>query len=146
MQIDIEIEKVIQEKDIAKIIFTRQTTQRAARLFINWLAEKRGEATKYAISKFANELTSGKHLWHNSPFKYSRRNFYMTVIKRLQRLGLLGFASRYDERSRKTHLVYAYIHQNIPQSPPAGTPSFWRTCYYIASKWNGEFGRDEGGA
>ena len=141
MQISFDGEQVIREKDVCKVIFNRRKTQRAFRIFLEWLKQKGNWATKYAVSKFADSLNDGKYLWQNAPFRYSRRNFYMTVLKRLLGLGLLEIRPKYSERDHRTHFVYSACLLDIPQRPPA--QGFWKYCYYLCRKWNREFKGDQ---
>jgi len=140
MKISFDGEQIIREKDLCKIIFNRRKTQRACRIFLEWLKERGGWATKYAVSQFADSLKEGKHLWQNAPFRYSRRNFYMTILKRLLGLGLLEIRPHYMERDHSTHFVYSACILDIPQRPPA--QGFWKYCYYLSRHWNREFEAD----
>lgn len=138
MRMDLSEERVLSARDPLEIIFPNKITRTAARIFLDWLKEGGGKATKNAVSNFANSLEGGKHMHKNAPFKYSRRNFYMTVLKALIKL---GFIQRnvpfWDEKSRKTHYVYMRNIFDIPQKPPS--VGFWKLSYYVCRKWNDEF-------
>ena len=140
MQLCFDGEQVIREKGVCKVIFNRRKTQRACHIFLEWLKQRENWATKYAVSQFADTLNEGKHLWQNAPFRYSRRNFYMTILKRLLGLGLLEIRPKYSESDQHTHFVYAACLLDIPQRPPA--QGFCKYCYYISCHWNHEFEAD----
>ncbi|MCX8192111.1 MAG: hypothetical protein N3F06_04820 [Nitrososphaerales archaeon] len=121
-----------------EILFPKGKTRTAATLFIQWLNERGGQATKSAISHFANQLQEGNFQVNGIPFKYSRRNFYLTILKTLIDL---GFISRnvpvWDSKRKRTLYVYSRNIFDIPQKPPA--IGFWRNAYYICKKWNEMF-------
>jgi len=128
-------EKIFSAKDAIEIIFPNKKTQAAAHLFIQFLKDKDGKATKNAVSDFADKLQSGTLIHNNIPFKYSRRNFYVTLTRTLVSL---GFIQRnvpvWDDGGKKTNYVYVRNIFDIPRKPPS--VGFWRLAYYICRKWN----------
>ncbi|MCP8305360.1 MAG: hypothetical protein H3Z50_07860 [archaeon] len=138
MKLDLSEEGVLSARDVLEIIFPNKKTRIAARIFLDWLKERGGQATKNAVSNFADALQDGKFSNKGIPFKYSRRNFYMTILRDL--IGL-GFVQRnvpvWDDRSRRTLYVYMRNIFDIPQKPPS--VGFWRISYYICRKWNNEW-------
>lgn len=120
-----------------EILFPAGKTRNGASLFVNWLKVRGGVATKNAVSDFANRLQEGRFEFRDTPFSYSRRNFYLTVLRTLVEL---GFVQRnvpvWDEKSRRTLYVYSRNIFDIPSKPPA--VGFWRLAYYICRKWNDE--------
>ena len=135
MRIVFSEEKIIGASDALEIIFPNRKTQTAARLFVEWLKEKGGQASKTAVSVFADDLQNGRLDSKGRPFKYSKRNFYMTVLKILI---AMGFIRRnvpiWDERGKRTLYVYMRNIFDIPQKPPS--VGFWRLSYYVSKKWN----------
>ena len=124
--------------DALQVIFPNRKSQAAARIFVGWLKQQGGFASKSAVSRFADSLVDGGFDTDKGPFRYSRRNFYMTVIRTLVDM---GFVSRnvpvWIESSRKTLYVYSRNLFDIPGKPPS--VGFWRLSYYVARKWNDLF-------
>ena len=128
-------EKVMSTSNIFDIIFPGIKTRRAAELFTKTLIRSNGTSTKNAVSEFANNLQSGIVLENGELFKYSRRNFYMTVLRTLVDMGFIQKnVPVWDERRNKTLYVYSRNIFDIPNKPP--TVGFWRISYYICKKWN----------
>ncbi len=142
MRLDLSEEKVLSTRDVLEIIFPNKKTRIASRIFLDWLKERGGQATKNAVSNFANALQDEKLSNKGIPIKYSRRNFYMTILRNLINL---GFIQRnvpvWDDRSRRTLYVYMRNIFDIPQKPPS--VGFWRISYYICRKWNNEWEHGE---
>jgi hypothetical protein len=143
LKLDFSAEEVVQAGDVCKIIFEREKGQIACRLFLDWLKKKQGYwASKTAVLQFSEQLDRGKLIWRNKPFKYAQRNFYMTILKRLMRLGLVSKGkTRYDERLKRTLVGYAPVELIIPKEPPRGD-GFFRTCWYIAKYWMKEWSKE----
>lgn len=121
-----------------EILFPKGRGRSAAEIFVNWLRDRNTQATKNAVSEFADKLEMGELTHNNKPFRYSRRNFYMTVLKTLVDLGFIQRNQPvWDERSKRTLFVYKANIFDIPQKPPA--VGFWRTAYYVCKKWNNIF-------
>ena len=138
MRIQLTEEKVLSAHDALEILFPNKKTQTAARLFVNWLNENGGRATKNQVSRFADMLQEGKLRLGTTPIKYSRRNFYLTVLKTLVNMGYIQRnVPTWDEKSRKTLYVYARNVFDIPKKPPS--VGFWRLSYYVCRKWNHMF-------
>ncbi len=135
MRVVFSEEKIIGAVDALEIIFPNKKTKAAARIFVDWLKERGGQASKTAVSIFANEMQEGKLDYKGIPFNYSKRNFYMTVLRTLV---TMGFVRRnvpiWDERSKRTLYVYMRNIFDIPQKPPS--VGFWRLSYYVCKKWN----------
>ena len=131
-------EAVLSTSDPLEIIFPNSRTRIASRIFIDWLKEKGGSASKKAVSEFADELQEKRYMWNGAPYKYSRRNFYMTILKRLVQMGFLRRnVPVWDKKGKSTVYAYARNIFDIPQKPPS--VGFWRLSYYIAKKWNQQF-------
>ncbi len=128
-------EKVMSTQNVFEIIFPDQRTKNAAELFSIWLKNSGGNATKNSVSEFANSLQLGKALDNGILFKYSRRNFYMTVLRTLIDMGFIQKnVPIWNESNNKTMYVYSRNIFDIPNKPP--TVGFWRISYYICKKWN----------
>lgn len=124
--------------DALDIIFPNKKTRDAARLFVEWLRKRGGMATKNAVSNFADELQKGSMIVRGIPFSYSRRNFYLTLLRTLIALGFLQRnVPVWDSTRKQTVYVYARNIFDIPQKPPS--VGFWRLSYYICRKWNDLF-------
>jgi len=131
---------VLSSSDAIEILFPSGPARSAAYLFVNWLSEKGGRASKNSVSEFADKLQLGELTHNGRPVRYSRRNFYLTVLKTLVDL---GFIQRnvpfWDTHLKKTSYVYQANIFDIPLKPPS--IGFWRVAYYICRKWNQLFGR-----
>ena len=131
-------EKILGASDALEIIFPNLKTQTAARIFVKWLKEKDGQASRNAVSIFADQIQSGMLDTKGRPFHYSKRNFYMTVLKTLISMGFIRRnVPIWDEHGKRTLYVYMKNIFDIPQKPPS--VGFWRLSYYIAKKWNKMF-------
>ena len=82
-------EKVMSTNNIFDIIFPGIKSRKAAELFVKILQKSNGNATKNAVSDFANNLQNGVLMENGELFKYSRRNFYMTVLRTLVDMGFI---------------------------------------------------------
>ena len=128
-------EKVMSTQSVFDIIFPGIKTRRAAELFVKILYRSNGIATKNSVSEFANNLQIGIILEDGELFRYSRRNFYMTVLRTLIDMGFVqNNIPVWDEKRNKTLYVYSRNIFDIPNKPP--TVGFWRISYYICKKWN----------
>jgi hypothetical protein len=135
MRIIFSEEKIIGASDALEIIFPNRKTQTAARIFVKWLKDKGGQSSKTAVSLFAEEMQGGRLDGNGRPFRYSKRNFYMTVLKTLISMGFIRRnVPVWDERGKRTLYVYVRNIFDIPQKPPS--VGFWRLSYYVAKKWN----------
>ena len=83
MRIVFSEEKIIGAYNALEIIFPNKKTQTAAKIFVEWLKGKDGQASKTAVSIFADELQNGRLHDNGIHFKYSKRNLYMTVLRTL---------------------------------------------------------------
>jgi len=128
-------EKVMSTNNIFEIIFPGIKARKAAELFVKILQKSNGKATKNAVSDFANNLQNGILMENGELFKYSRRNFYMTVLRTLVDMGFIQKNMPvWDTKRNKTLYVYSRNFFDIPNKPP--TVGFWRLSYYICKKWN----------
>ncbi|MFX0068508.1 MAG: hypothetical protein ACFE7S_06185 [Candidatus Hodarchaeota archaeon] len=85
--------------NVAKDVFPDKRQKKAYNalvIFLRWMKEQKLFASKWQVSKFASGLASEKFLWKNQAFKYSRRNFYGTVMRRLLDLGYLRWGQKYE--------------------------------------------------
>lgn len=143
MRLSFTEEKIMSAKTAIEVIFPNKKTQAAAHLFLQFLKENRGMVSKNQVSRFADKLQRGELLYGNKPLKYSRRNFYLTILRNL--IGM-GFIRRnvptWDSSRRTTKYVYAVNIFDIPKKPPS--VGFWRLAYYVCKKWNAFF--EEGGS
>ena len=138
MRINFTEEKVMGAKDALEVLFPNKKTEAAARAFVGWLKENGGRATKSEVSKFADSLQEGRLTLEGNVLRYSRRNFYLTILRTLVNMGFLQRnVPIWDEKSRKTLYVYAPNIFDIPQKPPS--VGFWRLAYYLCRKWNKMF-------
>ena len=121
-----------------EIIFPEKKTRIAAECFSQLLAKNNGIATKNSVSEFANSLHHGITLDNGTFYKYSRRNFYMTVIRTLLDMGFIqrNVPSWVISR-KKTLYVYSRNLLDIPNKPTS--IGFWKIAYYICRKWNDIF-------
>ena len=128
-------EEKVMSNNIFEIIFPGIKSKKAAELFVKILQKSNGKATKNAVSDFANNLQNGILMENGELFKYSRRNFYMTVLRTLVDMGFIQKNMPiWDTKRNKTLYVYSRNFFDIPNKPP--TVGFWRLSYYICKKWN----------
>ena len=124
MVLDIEADDL--PKDITLIIWSPQDKARiAARFFIDEL-KKKGYMTKHAVSDFASKLNRAEFIWHNARFRYSRKNFYAVVLRRLIRLGCVTYEPGYY----KGKLAEGYW---------LDLGGFQKLLRRIAERWKNEF-------
>ena len=115
--------------DISQLLFRHDKTQQACHLFLDWLKKNRNEATPSEISQFAKNLQDGMV---TEGFRYQRKSFYQTILRRLVDLGFVAKQTRYRG------IAYAPVIQPIPKRAPVMT-SWWGFAYLVAEKWNREF-------
>jgi hypothetical protein len=128
-------EKILSAKTALEVIFPNKKTQAAAHLFIQFLKENKGRVSKSQVSRFADKLQRGELLFEGKPLKYSRRNFYLTILRNLVAMGFIQRnVPTWDPTRRTTRYVYAVNIFDIPKKPPS--VGFWRLAYYICKKWN----------
>ena len=126
-----------EETDICVLLFRNPKTVKAARLFLDWLKTTDHPypgATRHEISQFGRDLQAGLI---ESNFTYSRKCFYVTILRRLVDLGFIGLRHRGFERGKWTE-KYVPIHQPIPKRSPS-RKNFWNICWHICKKWNDEW-------
>lgn len=86
-------------RTVAKDVFPDKRQKKAYTalvIFLKWMKEQKLFASKWQISKFASGLASEKFLWKNQVFRYSRRNFYGTVVRKLLDLGYIRWGQKYE--------------------------------------------------
>jgi hypothetical protein len=128
-------EKILSAKTALEVIFPNKKTQAAAHLFIQFLREYKGKVNKSQVSKFADRLQRGELLYAGKPLRYSRRNFYVTILRNLIAMGFIQRnVPTWDASRRATQYVYAVNIFDIPKKPPS--VGFWRLAYYLCRKWN----------
>jgi len=128
-------EKILSAKTALEVIFPNKKTQAAAHLFIQFLREYKGKVNKSQVSKFADRLQRGELLYAGKPLRYSRRNFYVTILRNLIAMGFIQRnVPTWDASRRATQYVYAVNIFDIPKKPPS--VGFWKLAYYLCRKWN----------
>jgi len=126
--------KALSEKDdICSLLFEYDKTRRACRVFLEWLKNMDGEATRSEVSQFGRDLQAGKI---KKGFRYSRNNFYRVLLRRLVDLGFIGLQNRFE----KGRIIQKYtpIMQPIPTRAPGGR-NFWNLAWQLCQKWNQEW-------
>lgn len=127
------LESLPKETDVSMLLFDYEKSRRACRIFLDWLKEKGGKASKNEISAFAYQLQQGKI---DKGFTYSRKSFYKTVLRRLVNLGFIElYQGHYKGRRR---WIYAPVWQPIPKRPPGGR-NFYNMAWQICKRWNQEW-------
>jgi len=127
--LSVSLEKV-GEEDIVDILFTREDSRRAARLFLGWLKDRQGRCSKPEMNEFSHTLASDKVL--------SRTNFYKTILHRFMVLGLIAEQLEYDQRKNDSVKVYRAVLQPIGKRRPI-SPSLTYLAHVVAEKWNLKF-------
>jgi len=119
---------VSENQDICAVLFSHVKTQKACRIFIDFLKKHDGRVSPHQVSKFSFDLECRK-----DSFSYSQRNFYKTVFRRLVEF---GFITKFYIRSEGW--LYRIQDQPITERPPGGR-NFWNLSWQICKKWNDEF-------
>jgi len=128
-------EKILAAKTALEVIFPNKKTQAAAHLFIQFLRENKGRVSKSQVSRFADRLQRGELLYEGKYLKYSRRNFYVTILRNLVAMGFIQRnVPSWNASRRATQYVYVVNIFDIPKKPPS--VGFWRLAYYLCKKWN----------
>ncbi len=125
--------ETVREGDIISMLFTRQDSRLAARVFLDWLKGKGGRCSKEEMSRFSHELASGK-----LRARLSRTNFYKGLLHHFLDLGLIAEQLEYDHGRRKTIRAYRAVIQPVTKHRPMG-PSLPYLAALISEKWNREF-------
>jgi hypothetical protein len=120
-------------KDLVDMLFAREDSKGAARAFLRWLRERHGRCTSQEMSRFADELQSGR-----LGCRLSRVNFYGTVLRRFVDLGLVTKDLTYDSGSRRAVRAYRIVIQPVGRHRPIA-PSLMYLAHIISERWNGEF-------
>ena len=94
-------------------LFYRKDSQKAGDALMRELKAK-GRLTKKEMSELSWKLHRGEL---GGP-RFSRDNFYGTVLRRFQELGFVGKFPEYDAVTRKTVHVYKAITQGLPTRRP----------------------------
>lgn len=121
------------EQDICCLLFEHEKARRACRVFLNWLKNNGGEATRHEVSTFGYDLQAGKII---DGFTYRRENFYRIVLRRLVNLGFIGLQNRFEKG--RVIRKYAPIYQPIPKRTPGGR-NFYNISWQLCKKWNQEW-------
>ncbi len=138
LRFEISEEVVYSDKDVLHIIFPMKKSRIAAEYLVEHFRNNGGYITKEQMSEIANRLDKGLITEEEKLIKYSRRNFYLTVVKRLVELGFVQKNVRHRNPSTgKEEFAYMRNIFDIPSRPPS--VGFWRLSYFICRKWNNLF-------
>ena len=127
MNIDLSLEELKDEKDVCRILFTRQSSQQARRVLVDRL--KQSNLTPKEMATFASDLAMQGII--------ARQNFYVSVLGKLKNLGLILLLV--DRRGRKT---YVSETQFIPKKRPSPHNSLPAHIWEFCRRWNIEFERE----
>ncbi|MDG6945959.1 MAG: hypothetical protein JRM91_04795 [Nitrososphaerota archaeon] len=122
------------KKDIVEMLFARRDSRDAARTFLRWLREGGGRRTGQEMSRFADELQSGR-----LGCRLSRVNFYGTVLRRFVELGLVAKDLSYDGERRRAVKAYRVVLQPVGRHRPLA-PSLMYLAHVVSERWNEEIG------
>lgn len=126
-----------EDTDICTLLFRNRKAMKACRLFLEWLKEgdlPYSGATRHQVSQFGRDLEAGLI---ERGFKYSRKSFYVTILRRLVNLGFIGLRDRWANPGRPVE-KYVPIYQPIPKNSPS-RKNFWNIAWQICRKWNEEW-------
>lgn len=115
--------------DICVLLFRFTKTQRACRVFLEWLKKNGSEATPRELSRFATDLQAGRI---DPGFTYRRETFYRIILRQLLEMGFI------EKQTRYRGIVYAPVIQPIPLRAPL-LKTWWGLSYMVAKKWNFEW-------
>jgi len=118
----------VAKKDVAELLFQRQDSRRAAGAFLVWVKGKGGRCTAEEMSRFADELQSGR-----PGCRLSRVNFYGTVLRRFLDLGLVAKDLRYDPKTRRAVKAYRAVIQPVGRHRPLA-PSLMYLVHLIGER------------
>ena len=120
-----------EDLQVCNILFKDEKTKKACCIFIDWLRKNGETATRHEISQFGRDLQAGRI---RSGFRYSRANFYDTILKRMVNLGLIGLRA-YFSPPKGVSEKYTPIIQPIPSKRPS-RKNFWHIAWMICKNWN----------
>ena len=126
-----------EETDICTLLFHHPKTMKACRFFLEWLkttGEPYPGATRHEVSQFGRDLEAGLV---EPSFTYSRKSFYVTILRRLVNLGFIGLRHRWVNPGKPVE-KYVPIYQPIPKNSPS-LKNFWNIAWHICRKWNDEW-------
>jgi len=126
------------KKELTEMLFARQDSRRAAKAFLGWLKERQSRCTCQEMSRFADELQSGR-----LGCRLSRMNFYGTVLKRFLDLGLVAKDLTYDSGRRKAIRAYRVVFQPVAKHRPL-SPSLMYLAHVVSEMWNEQFAASVG--
>ena len=125
-------EKALSGGDVLGVLFgDRKETLKAAKLLVGKMKEVGTlSMTKREVRFFAKELQTGK-----LGVKYSYHNFYTKLLRKFLDM---GFVEKdvliWDQKRRKTVVVYQLKLQSIPERAPRG--GFVKHAWQMAKGWN----------
>jgi hypothetical protein len=119
----------LQKGDVVSLLFRRRDSRRAARALLEMLRSKGGRCTAREMSEFARRLAIG------DPCKFSRTNFYRSILKRFVELGFIAELPYYNAVTKRVIKSYTIVHQPIGIRRPMG-PSFVYYAHRVSEAWN----------
>jgi len=120
-------------EDVFELLYRCRKTRRAAKLLIEWLISRGGNATPSKLSKFAWGLQKGAV---EKGFHYRRSSLYRTVLKRLTTFGFINVQQVYCKETGRVVQAYILLRQPIPKRSPLGGKSFWKLAWHVCNNWN----------
>jgi hypothetical protein len=129
--LSVSLERV-NEKNLVDMLFLREDSRAAARVFLGRLKGRKGRLTKAEMSGFARDLASGR-----LGVRLSRTNFYRTILSNFMDLGLVAEDLVYDQDAMKVIRAYRAVVQPVSGQKPA-SPSLIYLAHVIAARWNDE--------
>lgn len=115
------------------LLFFHKRTRMVARTFLDAMKEKGGVFSPRDMGQFVKQLEAGKR----GP-KFTKRNFYPGILRRLVDMGLIAKTTLYDDNLRKVVEVYKIQAQPTTGHRPT-RPSFLWLAYVASERWNEEF-------
>ncbi len=135
MRLELSEERVLSSGSVLGVLFPLKSSERAAMALVSLFRSSGGYVSKEQMSAFARRLDVGREALGGEPVRYSRRNFYLTVMKRLVDMGFVQRNVRHRDPGTGEE-SYAYMRNifDIPARPPA--VGFWRLAYHLCRRWN----------
>ncbi|MDG6939995.1 MAG: hypothetical protein JRN39_06305 [Nitrososphaerota archaeon] len=119
-------------RDVLDAIFPNQKARKAAEEMVRTMKGNHGSLTNSQMKEFAISLNEGI-----GAVKYSYRNFYAYVLKKMVDLGLVGRdVPLWSAAARRTVWGYSLRRLKIPKRPPGEEYDFWKAAWLMARSWN----------
>ena len=119
----------LRKGDVVNLLFARGDSRRAATALLEMLKSNGGQCTSREMSEFARRLAAGE------PCKFSKTNFYGSILKRFTEFGFIAKFPYRDDVTKRVVKSYWIANQPIPAHRPM-SPSFVYYAHMLSEAWN----------